>query len=291
MNFKNPKKTIFKEDLHIAHGGHSGDIIYLLPFAKYLSSHYKVNLIYHVISNRPTTFTSGINHPNGLKFNMNENSFNFIKPLLEYQSYIKDVRFTLLEDLPIDCFKIDYYRDVTGLKLDAGNMQSWARKFYGYPFNTEAPWLETPKVKKSNTIICNFSRRYRNKTINYNFLDYSNVGFIGLKDEYEHFRNKYKLLNLQKLECSDALEMAIMIKSAKFFLGNQSFAFAIAESIKINRALEVCEITPNVIPSGHGANEYMNGHALKRILHLNSIKFDETTNNDLLFSHTLYLDD
>ena len=279
-----------RNEYHVAHGGHSGDIIYTLPLVKYCSEILKKRIVYHVIANRPTTFGPDIAHPNGLDFNMNQRSFDFIKPLLSQQKYISDVNFTRLEELPVGCFKIDYYRDVQGLKLDSGNIQTWARKFFGYPIETESPWLKVSPNKVTPKVVCAFSRRYRNKSINYNFLDKLDSGFIGLDDEYQHFCEINKLKNLKRIKCADALQMASVIKSSKFFFGNQSFAFSIAESLKVNRALEVCEITPNVIPSGRGAHEYMNAIALDFILKKNLI-FKEGLSikeSDYIFEHTLY---
>jgi ADP-heptose:LPS heptosyltransferase len=44
--------------------------------------------------------------------------------------------------------------------------------------------------------------------------------------------------------------MARVIRSARFFIGNQSFPFALAEALKVPRILEVCPQTPDVIPTG-----------------------------------------
>ena len=45
----------------------------------------------------------------------------------------------------------------------------------------------------------------------------------------------------------NALDLAQTIAGCKFFIGNQSFSFAVAEAIKVKRVLEVCYETPNVI--------------------------------------------
>ena len=71
---------------------------------------------------------------------------------------------------------------------------------------------------------------------------------------------------MRYIEVKDALEMARIIRSAKFFLGNQTFAFALAEAMKIPRALEVFEPIPNVLPQGKGANDYLTNLALSNIL-------------------------
>ena len=272
-----------KNTLHLAHGGHSGDIIYSLPFAKYLSELHKLTITYHVISNRPTTFHEGAKHPNGEQCNMNNNSYDFIAPLLLSQKYITEVRFTALENLPKDVLKLDYFREIPAINQGSGNILSWSRKFFGVQINTEEPWIKLPS-KPSNLIACAFSRRYRNIRLKYKFLDNYNSIFIGLKDEYEHFKTTNNLQNLIHANITNALEMANLIKSSRLFIGNQSFAFSIAEGLKVNRALEVCEICPNVIPSGKGAHDYLNSTALSNILNINKLSyFSETTSLDCEF--------
>lgn len=258
--------------LHVAHGGHSGDIVYSIPFAKYLSDIHNLKLTYHVISNRPATFPEGFTHPNGTAFNMNIHSFNFIKPLLSSIKFINNVEFTPLEELPKGVLTLDYFREIPAINQGSGNMQTWARKFFGININTEDPWILL-SAKHQNIVVCAFSRRYRNIHIKYEFLDnYSSV-FIGLDDEFDHFRKVNNLKKLTHAKINNALEMASLIKSSRFFLGNQSFAFSIAESLKVKRALEVCEICPNVIPSGRGANDFLNTYALKNILNNNNLSY------------------
>lgn len=258
--------------LQVAHGGHSGDIIYSLPFAQYLSNHHNMKLNYHVIADRPATFPEGFTHPNGTIFNMNEKSFNFIKPLLLSQNYINATNFTKLNELAPNTLKLDYFREIPAINQGSGNMQTWARKFFGININTEFPWIKVPYAPK-NIIVVAFSRRYRNIKIKYKFLDKYTTFFIGLKDEYDHFKKVNSLESLNHANVTNALEMATLIKSSRFFIGNQSFAFSIAEGLKVNRALEVCELCPNVIPSGKGANDFLNTNALKNILSNNNLNY------------------
>ena len=50
------------------------------------------------------------------------------------------------------------------------------------------------------------------------------------------------------------LEMAEIIKSSKFFLGNLSLGYSIAEGLKVPRLLEACPEFPAAQP--HGKNAY-----------------------------------
>lgn len=257
--------------IHVAHGGHSGDITYSLPFAEYVSKHYGGKIIFHIISDRPVHFPEGMEHPNGNSTIMTKNAYEFISPLLKNLPYVEDVVFTKMSELNEGTIKLDYYRDTKGFNLGAGNIQTWARKWLGLDIKTEEPWIHLSDLKRTPKLICGFTQRYRNTAINYNFIDDLDSGFIGLKEEYEHFKEKNNLKKIPYIAINNALEMARIIGSANLYLGNQSFAFSIAEGLKVNRALEVCEICPNVIPSGKGAHDYLTQEALLNILIKNKI--------------------
>jgi ADP-heptose:LPS heptosyltransferase len=66
---------------------------------------------------------------------------------------------------------------------------------------------------------------------------------------------KQTLPNLRHLECEDFLQLARVIKAARFFIGNQSFPYAVAEALKVPRILEVCPEVPDVIPTGGNTGE------------------------------------
>ena len=55
--------------------------------------------------------------------------------------------------------------------------------------------------------------------------------------------------------------MASIIKSSKFFIGNLSLAYAIAEGLKVPRLLEGLEEFPAMYPSGKNGYEFFfQGH-------------------------------
>ena len=60
--------------------------------------------------------------------------------------------------------------------------------------------------------------------------------FVGLKNEYDDLKNQ--ITSLEYYDSKDFLELASIIKNAKFFIGNLSFGYALAEAIKIPRLLE-----------------------------------------------------
>jgi hypothetical protein len=65
---------------------------------------------------------------------------------------------------------------------------------------------------------------------------------------------KKEIPQLEWKPVNDFLEMAQIIAGGKFFIGNQSFPYAIAEAMKVKRILEVCFYCPNVVI--HGKDGY-----------------------------------
>ena len=72
-------------------------------------------------------------------------------------------------------------------------------------------------------------------------------------------------------DCKDFLEAAQIIKSSKFFIGNPSLGFAIAEALKVPRLLEACPEFPVVQPVGKDAFDfYFQPHFEKWFNYLNN---------------------
>ncbi len=100
------------------------------------------------------------------------------------------------------------------------------------------------------------SFRYRAPGIRYDFLkSHPNITFVGLKEEYEDMKTVIPGLKYRAVQ--DFLELAKIIAGCKFFIGNQSFPFAVAEGLKVPRALELCFECPNVIPEGPNAYDFL----------------------------------
>jgi len=58
------------------------------------------------------------------------------------------------------------------------------------------------------------------------------------------------------LEINDFHQLAALISGSRLFIGNQSFPFAIAEALKVNRLLEVYYNAPNVIVAGRNGYDF-----------------------------------
>src|SRR5690606_15201623 len=201
--------------------------------------------------------------------------FESLKPLLLSQSYIAQV--LSWEEFAPDTYKLwcDFFKILrtpkemiefhnlhfshtfvdldkiylTPTNIPFGNIHRWP--WYCYPdmaCDLSKPWLEVePDDSLQDTIIVNRTLRARNDSINYRFLKGSPVIFVGHVDEFERFGIENELPDLIYLETMNLLELAVAIRSCKFFIGNQSLCFALAEAMKVPRILETCSYLPNVI--------------------------------------------
>ena len=121
-----------------------------------------------------------------------------------------------------------------------------------------------PHEKIKNRIVLHRTFRHRNQFINYKFLsDYKNLIFIGTNDEYLDLKKDVK--NLEIYVCKDYLDMARVIKSSKFFIGNQSVAYPMAEAMKVPRILEAEPNFPVVQPIGQNAFDFYYSHILRMV--------------------------
>jgi len=236
-----------KNELSFLHSGHCGDVINALPVIKELSKNHKCNLFINTNKLLKTTYA---NHP-AKDVYINDRVFSMLSPLLKSQKYINkvniynseeiDINFDIFRELPINILfdNLKYYSLITGIQPDLN-----------------APYLDIPKHDQIvNKIVIQRTFRYRNQFINYNFLnDYDDIYFIGTNAEFQDLKKEVK--NLKFYDCKDFLEMAKIINSSKFFIGNSSIGFPIAEALKIPRLLEACPYFPAAQTHGSNAHDF-----------------------------------
>lgn len=171
---------------------------------------------------------------------------------------------------------------LTPTNIPFGNIHRWP--WYCYPdmaCDLSKPWLEVePDDSLQDTIIVNRTLRARNDSINYRFLKPfdKKIIFVGFDDEFEEFVLSNNLIddeliyeddddspiyndaqiatNIKHVKPTNLLHLAVIIRSCKFFIGNQSLCFALAEAMKVPRILETCSYLPNVIPCGEKAYDF-----------------------------------
>lgn len=213
-------------------------------------------------------------------YTLTEKTMEFLKPLLLSQSYIASVH-SLEAEMPqiYDgwCAAVstkdpvivgEWYRthqEIIDLDkhhcypvgLPCGNI--FRSNFYMYPdmaCDLSKRWLDV-RALPHGRIVVNRTLRCRNQSISYAFLKkYLNeITFVGLLEEYEDFFNNVG--RCDHILCYNAHEIAELIEGARFFIGNQSLCFSIAEALKVPRILEVCSELPNVIPVGKNAFDFL----------------------------------
>ena len=247
----------------------AGDLLAAMAGIKELHKNTGIkSIIYQHINSKGQGY-EGAKHPfkdeQDDPIKMNEYMFNMLRPLLISQEYIED--YIIFEGQEYE-YDLDKARMETFTNQPRGSLNRWL--FYVYPqmsCDLSKEWLHVSreKIEKvSGKIIVNFTDRYRNYLLNYFFLKKyeQHIIFAGLYDEYEQFCDQWKI-EVPYLIVDNFLELAQAIKSCKFFLGNQSSCFQLAEAMKVPRLLEISPNLPNVIPIGENAYDGYHQNAIE----------------------------
>jgi hypothetical protein len=234
-----------KTDISFKHSGNSGDIIYALPTILGVNPEHTSNLFLQI--NQRGFYKDA--HPLG-NVMLNEKMVEMLMPLLKSQKYLNEV--TIYNNQKID-YDLDLLREVPFL-LDRGDISRWYFHIFNVFYDLSMPWLAVePDTTYQEFIILARSERYHNPHISYEFLKkYQKILFLGVEKEYNLMKKEIPQLEWKPV--NDFLEMAQIIAGGKFFIGNQSFPYAIAEAMKVKRILEVCFYCPNVVI--HGKDGY-----------------------------------
>lgn len=249
------------------HSGRLGDIVYSLPLVKQMAKAAGQPVEYYIPMDVPSHLGGDVYHPGG-ELMVGHKLFEFIRPLLEIQPYLYKLCFVKSSELPSEYLDLDGFKHC-GLNLKAGPIQGWYRKAFGVAFPIESPWLSLPATETASgraptfDVLVGRTTRFCNTSINYGFLDQiEKAGFIGLRYEYEDFVERHKLSSLRHVPVENALELARVMLGCQVYVGNQSLNFAIADGLKIPRALEAFEPAPVASPVGGNCSEFTQTRAL-----------------------------
>ena len=231
------------------HSGNAGDIIYALPVVLALCEEKKADLYLHIgqighYGKNP--------HPLG-NLMLTAKMVEMLTPLLQEQDYINSCT-QYNENSTID-FDLDIVRQYPWY-MSRGDLCRHYFMAFGAYYDLHQPWL---KVKPDNSfndaIVIARSQRYNAPGIDYSFLKkYPELIFVGVEAEYNIMKEQLPELRFQQVD--NFLTLASIIAGSRLFIGNQSFPYAIAEALKINRLLEVYFQSPNVIPTGNSACDF-----------------------------------
>lgn len=235
--------------VHFKHFGLIGDIIYAIPAMKALAKEKKIHL--HLLINQKSLYRKDMKHANQGKI-LTEKSVEMLAPLLLAQPEFAVC--DALTDQRVD-YDLDIFRQYP-FDYNTNHICRWYFHTYGVSADLGKPWLQVnPDASFNNEIVIARSFRYRAPGIRYDFLQaYPNITFVGLPEEYEDLKKAIPSLKYKKV--NHFLELAQVIAGSRFFIGNQSFPFALAEGLKAKRILELCFECPNVIPEGAHAYDF-----------------------------------
>lgn len=233
-----------------------GDLIYALPGIRQavVSNNCKAVIYLHLDQTWP--MADAIMRRNGVT--LIQQDFDFIYPLLKSQYYIQDVKIFNDEMVHVDLDDImgKYARNIN---VPYGCISRWY--FQLWPEMTcdlSKKWIDVDdriRLVEEGTIVVSRSARSHNPNISYSFLEKykDRMVFIGHEDEWRSFCNFFPI---EHYKVKNFLEMALLINSCSFFIGNQSFPYSIAEGLKVPRILELYNELPHVIPTGEHAYDY-----------------------------------
>lgn len=236
--------VIEKDRYSFKHSGNAGDIIYALPAIYALGKDMPIDLYLHL--NQPASYSKAFNHPLGSVM-LNESMFERLLPLLLSQPRIGSCQvYGLSHSIDYD---FDIIRDYP-FPLSYGNICRWYFLTFAVNADLGRPWLHVQgRAEVNGYVVIARSQRYRALNIDYSFLaKYDNILFVGLPEEFADMRLMLPKIEYQPI--NNFLELAEIIAGCKFFIGNQSFPFSIAEALKVKRLLEVYFLAPNVCVEG-----------------------------------------
>lgn len=221
------------------HSGDLGDIIYSLLFCKRLGNiHLMLGPDSRVKVREPMT----------------QKRFDWLRPLLDVQPWIKSVEFVPSRPLNLDYnlndFRHTWFSPRSGHAQKKRLFEVYFEHFRYPPPDETQPWLEVePRPDSERPVIVSRSPRFHSPFFNWQAVSNRYAGrmrFIGHEQEFKDWSKAFG--DTAVLEpVSDALGMAQYIAGAELFIGNQSFPMSLALALNIPVLQEVCEVTPDCI--------------------------------------------
>lgn len=226
------------------HSGKLGDLVYALPAVRALGG--------------GTLCVNVSGDSIGLS------GFNAIRPLLEAQSFVSQVRIWEGEavDVDLDTFRNfdPAQRNLIDCHLLAAGLQ---------PVKVDDPWLtiDRPHKVAGRPVVFGGARNWM-PIPGFWETCYARFGreatLVGLPDEHTRFEREVGPIHFTPT--ANMLEAAEVIAGAELFVGSQSSGYAIAEGLKQNSILGVYPVAPNCTFARPNAFFVTNSRHLRRIL-------------------------
>ena len=225
----------------LKHSGDLGDIIFSLPTVRALGG----GILYLDPAGGKTEPHVRITCFPERGTRLTATSIEWLKPLLLLQEYITDVRYWSGEavDYNLDIFR-SYSRqeNLADSHLAAFRLPSSLR---------DTAWLKVDQpqaMEGFRQVISRTMRKHGNDQFWEAFLreHQRECLFVGLEPEHEEFERRFGV-SIRYYPTPTALDLARVIAGCSQFVGNPSFANAVAEGLKQNKILEVYRDAPNEI--------------------------------------------
>ena len=262
-----------EQTTNFSHTGSIGDCHASIPAMRehYRKTGKKINL--YLTAGIKAEYYDGAVHPtkneNGEQVMLNEAMIKMMIPLYKEQEFINDCKLDEGEKIDID---LGLIRD-TFVNMPYGDLRKWY--FYIYPdlaCDLSKQYIFVPDldtdIAKGKIVVAR-SERYRNDRIDYSFLKpyEDDLVFSGTMREYNNFCMQFDL-NIRKLNITDFLQLAQILKQSRGLIANQTMITQIAEGLKIPRIVELCSFAPNVYLVGENAYEFYAQQGLEYYFHV-----------------------
>lgn len=252
-----------------SHSGNIGDVLYACAFLKAYWQKMGKRIDLHLLTDQKCLYV--VEHP--LKnIRMSAKMAEQLRPVLEAQPYIGRVTIGPKDpervDLPLDAFR------ELPINLKCGLIQGWYQLCSDLWLDLFAPWITAEKLPQyEDTLVVSRTARLRSEFIDYKFLNkYADkMLFLGLPEESERFKQETGI-NCRYLTVDRLDTMVNIIHSCRLFIGNQGFAYTVAESVKCPRLLESNTLAPNNYPLSPNGRIALFQHQFEAFAHqLNSL--------------------
>ena len=232
------------------HSGTLGDLIYSLYMVKKMGGgEFKV-----AIENIERCVAKYGYRPEDVdpqhKGRFTEQDYAWLQPLLERQSYIKQVSQWRQGDAEPEV-DLDSYRAVLYRTFEGNILEAYHRTF-NMPFmmqDYDTHWLEAD-VKRVKPVVITRSLRYRppngeegwRNIISTGMLE-NNAVFVGTPAEHADFTKTFNVV-VDYYKATDFLDLASVINGADLVVCNQGFTYSLAIGLGKSTVLEINKLVP-----------------------------------------------
>lgn len=254
------------------HNCNSGDLVGALAGIREIYRKYSKKAIICQVLDFPGHYLPGLIHSvkneKGVQVTFNRQMFDMLRPLLLAQEYVEDFQVYTDQKIDIDLTIIRESEIVENAGDALPKAVIAAKQFVNIPnmalpgwlmlayppmaCDLSEPWVmlsEPASHSLSDYILINRTERYKIDKINYSFLKpyEEELIFTGTEKEHENFCKEFRL-DIARADVDDFLDLAHLMNGCRFFIGNQSFPWNLANAMGVPRILEMCAYAPNCQP-------------------------------------------